>query len=308
MCYSALVESEYTRYLRMTGAEMDLEQFREIFGARAQGQSIRIPRAIERNFDNPKTLLERSIKDSIEQYRASTVAKLETEIFVQKRRLADAERKLAIKPTKSASESKRIAADKIQQMLGRLPLLKTREPHKDDARIFPMHFAPIVVQDGPKRWVRLARYHCRLSGKPASTDRQLPGLYNARRDSMDGYWRPAFGSHHALMLAESFFENVDREGKNIVMHFMPRPAHVMLVACVYSEWSDPKEGRLLSFAAITDEPPPEVAAVGHDRMIVNIKADNIDRWLSPKGQSSSELHAILQDRDAPYYEHEVMAA
>lgn len=308
MCYSAQVKTEYETYLRMTGAEMDLAQFLEIFGARAAGQNIRIPRGFERNFDHPKSPTERAIKDAIDQYRASTTSKLETEIFAQKRRLADAQRKLAVKPTKAAAESQRIATSKIQLALDRLPLLKNSAPHEKDARIFPMSYSPIVIQEGAARWLRLARYHCRLPGKPSSTDRQLPGLYNARRDNIEGYWRPAFGSAHAVMLAESFFENVEREGKNVVLHFMPRPANVMFVACVYSEWSDPKEGKLLSFAAITDEPPAEVAAAGHDRMIINIKQDNLGRWLSPQGVSPAELHAILQDRETPYYEHEVLAA
>jgi len=35
-------------YVRETGAEMDMEQFKEIFGVRMSGPSIRIPRAVER--------------------------------------------------------------------------------------------------------------------------------------------------------------------------------------------------------------------------------------------------------------------
>ena len=65
---------------------------------------------------------------------------------------------------------------------------------------------------------------------------------------------------------------------------------------------------MLSFAAITDEPPAEVAAAGHDRMIINIKPENLDAWLKPAGQSLDDMQRILADRQAPYYEHEVMAA
>jgi putative SOS response-associated peptidase YedK len=83
----------------------------------------------------------------------------------------------------------------------------------------------------------------------------------------------------------------------------------MLIACLYSRWLDPKTGdRLLSFAAITDEPPAEVAAAGHDRMIINLKPENVERWLAPAGQSGVDLQQILAERQAPYYEHEVMAA
>jgi len=72
--------------------------------------------------------------------------------------------------------------------------------------------------------MRLARYHCRKPDEPAFIDRKLPGLYNARRDSLGKYWKGLFGLSHAVMLVDSFFENVDRGGKNQVLHFVPKPA------------------------------------------------------------------------------------
>lgn len=309
MCYSAQIQQAYLTYLKRTGAEMDLDQFLEIFGARVSDTSIRIPRAVERWFDNPGNDKEARIKAFIDQFRGGEIMKLEKEVFTQKKRLADAERTLAAKTTKAATESKRIATSKIEQALTRLERLKAEKPHPAEARIFPLHFAPIVMQVDSKRLIRLARYHCRKPGEPAFIDRKLPGLYNARRDSLGKYWKELFGATHAVMLVESFFENVERDGRNQVLHFIPRPADTMLVACLVSEWRDPRGGApLLSFAAITDEPPPEVAAAGHDRMIVSLKQQNLDAWLAPAGQSLQQLDALLADREAPYYEHEVMAA
>jgi hypothetical protein len=179
MCYSAQIQQAYLAYLKRTGAEMDIDQFVEIFGARVSDTSIRIPRAVERWFENPATDKEARIKASIDQYRAAEIMKLEKEVFAQKKRLADAERTLATKTTKAASESKRIATSKIEQALARLERLKAEKPHPAEARIFPMHFAPIVMQVGGKRMIRLARYHCRKPGEPAFIDRKLPGLYNS---------------------------------------------------------------------------------------------------------------------------------
>lgn len=309
MCYSAQVEAAYREYVKMTGAELDLEQFEEIYGFRISDPSIRIPRAIDRWFDAPQGAAQQRIKSLVDQYRAAMVSKLETEIFTQRRRLADAERKLAAKPTKAATESQRIAKSKADTALNRLPLFKGSQPTALDDRIFPFHYAPIVMQGGGRRVLRLARYHCRQAGKPAAIDRQYPGLYNARRDNLEKFWREQFGQQHALMLVSAFYENVDRGGHNAVLHFVPRPASIMRVACLFSEWIDPKDGRkLLSFAAITDEPPAEVAAAGHNRMIVNLKPEHINTWLTPEGRSREELQAILSDREAPYYEHEVLAA
>lgn len=309
MCYSAQVQQAYLTYLKRTGAEMDLDQFLEIFGARVSDSSIRIPRAVERWFDSPANDKESRIKSCIDQYRSAEISRLEKEIFAQKKRLADAGRALSAKPTKAAAESKRIAGNKIEQALTRLERIKTEKPHPAEARIFPLHYAPIVMQAGDRRVLRLARYHCRKPGELESVDRRLPGLYNARRDSLGKYWRELFGRTHAVMLVESFFENVDREGRNQVLHFVPRPAGTLLIACLASEWRDKEGGApLLSFAAITDEPPPEVAAAGHDRMIVSLRQENLDAWLKPAGRSAQELDALLADRESPYYEHEVMAA
>jgi len=68
-----------------------------------------------------------------------------------------------------------------------------------------------------------------------------------------------------------------------------------------------ERGRLLSFAAITDEPPPEVAEAGHDRCIVQIKPENIDAWLNPDPRSLAACYEILDDRPRPYYEHRLEA-
>jgi putative SOS response-associated peptidase YedK len=310
MCYSAMIKEEYAQYIRATGAEMDLDQFMEIFWwGREQDARRTVPRAVERWFDHPADDRQRRIHDFIAQRRAAQAAAWEQELFAQKKRLADAERKLAVKPTKAASESRRIAGNKIDALLKRLGTLNDPGRRASDGRIFPMNYVPIIVSDGGRKLIRLARYHCRLAGKPASVDTQLPGLYNARRDNLQKYWRSAFGTSHGLMLVESFYENVDAGGRNAVLHFQPRPRQTMFIACLYSVWKDPAGGKeLLSFAAITDDPPPEVAATGHDRMIINIKPENMDAWLNPQGRSNAELQAILSDRQTPYYEHEVLAA
>jgi putative SOS response-associated peptidase YedK len=176
-----------------------------------------------------------------------------------------------------------------------------------DARIFPMSHAPLVMQDGERRVLRLARYHCRPAGHPADVDRRFPGLYNARRDNLGKFWRGQFGRTHGVMLVHSFFENVDRDGRNEILQFVPRPAGPMFVACLYSRWTGSDGRNLLSFAAITDEPPDEVRAAGHDRMIVNLKPENVARWLMPEGRSEAELQQILTERQQPFYEHRIAA-
>jgi len=49
----------------------------------------------------------------------------------------------------------------------------------------------------------------------------------------------------------------------------------MLVACLWSRWSGGGEPDLLSFAAISDERPPEVADAGYDRCIIPINPNTV---------------------------------
>jgi putative SOS response-associated peptidase YedK len=85
----------------------------------------------------------------------------------------------------------------------------------------------------------------------------------------------------------------------VVLEFRPQPRQDMLIACLYSHWQQGGE-ELWSFAAITDDPPPEIAAAGHDRCIIPITEANLDAWLNPDPMRLGAQHAILNDRERPY--------
>jgi putative SOS response-associated peptidase YedK len=310
MCYSARIESKWKRHVREMEARISLSDFHELAELRLKNPSqYRLPRGFDLEFSEEKTTEEFAIKDLIDQYRKDQISKLETEIFAQKKRLADAERKLTVKETKAAAESQRIASTKVKQALGKLALMADDRPHENDYRIFPRNYAPILLMRGEEKVLVPARYLLRQSGKPAFMDDKLSGNYNARRDNLTKFWRKEFGTTHAVMAVESFYENVTGpDGQNQVLHFQPREPGVMLIACLYAQWAHPKTGeKLLSFAAVTDEPPEEVALAGHDRMIIRLTRENVDRWLTPQGRSDEELQAILSERQPAYYEHRVAA-
>lgn len=309
MCFSAQIEESYAKYLRMTGAEMDIDQFMDIFGLRVRNSSVKIPRVVDRWFEHPRTAAELDLRNLLLQHRAARLAELEVDLRKQRDRKSKAEAALKNKATRKASEELRISTDKIESLEKRRPLFEQWMPTALDDRIFPMQYAPIVMLADGKPVIRLARYHCRLAGKPESVDRQYPGLYNARRDNIEKYWSNAFGTSHALMLVKSFYENVDRDGSNAILHFTPQTGDLMLIACVYSVWKDSNGGPdLLSFAAVTDDPPPEVAAAGHDRIIINLSEQAARRWLDPHGVSRADLQGILEDRQRPCYIHTMMVA
>jgi putative SOS response-associated peptidase YedK len=102
--------------------------------------------------------------------------------------------------------------------------------------------------------------------------------------------------------------NAGEQETNVVLQFNPEPPQMMYIACLWSRWTDPKEPELCGFAAITDEPPADVAAAGHDRCIINLKPEHIEVWLKPQGRTTGELQDILSDRAIPVFQHEALQA
>ena len=320
MCYSAEVQEDYRWYIRTFGAKISIADFVHLYTARLADTKIRIAKAMDAAFAQPKTADERAVKALIDEYDASQAAKLEQELFKQKKRLAGAERALKTKATKKAQDDQRIATNKIAWARGKLDDLRRTQLKDKDSRIFPGWYAPVMVMDGGEKVLKPMRYQCRPQGKPAFYDTKYPGTYNARRDNLEGFWKNQFGHTHGIMVVNAFYENVSRhrveqrelapgeKEENIVLEFKPRPRQDMLVACLWSHWKGKAgEPDLLSFAAITDEPPPEIAAAGHDRCIIPIKPENVDAWLNPQASDLASMYAILDDRQRPYYEHRMAA-
>jgi putative SOS response-associated peptidase YedK len=306
--------AEYTRFVRVTNADVSFYDYWKLYGEKKQGSlPIRTPKAMDLAFADPKTDLERDIWQAIVARNQAEAARLEQEIFKQRKRLADAERTLRTKTTKKALEDQRIATTKVAWALEKLADLRRTTPEPRDSRIYPGWHASVLVMENGRRVVKPMRYQCRPAGKPAFYDQKYPGTYNARRDNLEGFWRDLYGYSHGVAIFDAFFENVSRhrvEGRelapgeteqNVILEFRPQPAQPMFVACLWSRWGE-GEDELLSFAAITDEPPAEVAAAGHDRCVIPIKPEHLDAWLDPRADFP-KLRAILDDRERPYYEH-----
>lgn len=310
MCYSAQVYAELKKFTRATGIKMTAKEYIKLYWDQKKSpyaKRPKVPRAMEIEIlnDGPRELAE-----IIRGYDAREMADLEQELFKQKKRVADGERSQQSKETKKARDDVRIGTDKMAKIQARIDTLKRREPKPSDSRMFPGYFVPVLVMESGEYVVKPMRYQCRPAGKPAFYDTKYPGTYNARRDNLEGFWKGEFGHTHGLIIADVFYENVEVDGKNQVLAFTPRDGSPMFIACLWSHWTDPsgQVPDLLSFAAITDEPEPEVAAAGHDRTIINIKPEHVGAWLNPEGRPLSEMYAIFDDKQHPYYEHQVAKA
>jgi putative SOS response-associated peptidase YedK len=307
MCYSAMVWASYGRFVTAFKATISIQDFVRIYLQRSEGQRVLIPKGMDAAFADPRSAEEYQIAGLIDRYNADMATKTAAELFKQKTRLNTATRALQTKVTKKAQEDVRIATAKIDQLLGKLEDLRRTEAKARDSRIFPGTYAPVMFVADGQRVVAPMRYQCRPAGKPANYDTRYPGTYNARRDNLEGFWKGQFGVTHGLVVAQRFYEHVQRDDRDVVLEFSPQGGGDMLVACLWSRWIGADGEELLSWAAITDEPPPEVAAAGHDRCIIPIKPEHVDAWLNPQGRTPADLYAILDDRERPYYEHRLAA-
>lgn len=294
MCYSAMVLADLRKLERKFDAAIDVPAYDALVDMRMQAGRVRIPKAM----DDALVALDGPAAAKVRAWRAQQTEDLLRQMAEQEARLQKAREKLAVRETKAALNDVRVATNKIAQFNSRLQDLARAEPKPRDARIWPGDYCSVALVDG-ERLLRPMRYQCRMPGWTAETEKQYPGTYNARRDNLETSWKRLFGRQHALMVVERFYESVDRDGKAVELEFSPRTQEPMLVPCL---WSYDERDRLYSFAAITDDPEPEVAAAGHDRTILDLKPEHVDAWLNPCGDLK-RMQAIFDDRRHPYYEH-----
>lgn len=331
MCYSALVEADFQSLTRKEPVTVDLAAFEAMFEARLS-MKIDIPKALETNFNVPRDPQERRIRELIETYKSQSAAGYSVDIEKYRKKLADAERRLAKKTSKTGLEDQRKATEGISWCEHKIKDLSRIERKENDSRIYPKWYAPVVVLEGNERVIRPMRYLCRPENMPATLfspeyRREVPfevareGCYNARRDNLERFWRKQFTAKHGYMVIHSFFENVElhkyehreldvangEKSKNLVIHFNPKMPEPMKVACLWSRVERDEGFPLESFAAITDEPPPEVAAAGHDRCLIPLTAPSIESWLRPIDGQFEAMYAALDNRVRPFYEHRLAA-
>jgi putative SOS response-associated peptidase YedK len=135
-------------------------------------------------------------------------------------------------------------------------------------RMWPGQFAPLLIRD-PESGARMivpARYRCRLQGWTKADELEKSGTYNARKDKLHTVWKKVFGYNHGLIVARRFYESVSLHRLQQRELVPGEPKQEMFLACLwrYVPPVDDEEG-FYSFAAITRDPPSEVAAAGHDR-------------------------------------------
>lgn len=127
-------------------------------------------------------------------------------------------------------------------------------------------------------------------------------------------WEPALGHQHGLLFVEKFYEHVQlhdyeqrplgahESAQNITISFYPETAETLQVPVLYTKTPFKNGRQMLSCAIITQEPPPEVLAHGHDRCPIHLAAG--DQFLSAEKPESAlaslsdvkSIHFVASDQ------------
>lgn len=209
MCFSAQAWQDHRKFNRELGATLGIAEYVRLFRQWREGSvTSKFPKALLDAFAEARDCEEARIRQWIEDWKADQTSAVEQELFALKKRLADAERTLQTKITKKAQNDQRIAIDRIGKATQRLKDLRRTSPLPRDSRFFPGNYATVMVAEQGQRMLYPMRYGCRPAGKPDYYDTRYPGTYNARRDNLEGFWKGQFGHTHALIVVETFYENI----------------------------------------------------------------------------------------------------
>ncbi|USD19795.1 SOS response-associated peptidase [Microbulbifer variabilis] len=177
-------------------------------------------------------------------------------------------------------------------------------------RAYPRYFAPGIVCDEGKNWLRPLRYSIRPSNSAWDLSTKY-SLYNARLDRLleAKTWRPLIGHRHGILPFTSFFEWVERKGKKTQIQFIPEGRSLMWAPILWDYWTSPgKEVGHFSCTLITDDPAPEVEAAGHDRSPIFLDADYMEAWLDAESGSAEGWQEFLKGhRETVAYRHSLAA-
>lgn len=305
MCYSTLIEADLKKLGMRFNSVVNWLSVGEAYSLRDKYKVAHIPAALDTYIiQNAETRAQKQMAAMAKAHYQREIGRLiEKKAKYEQDCLEFAEK---IKKGSKAKDLSGKLARREQSVLklGQQIASYNSIADKGSGRIFPGYYAPAIIAGKSGREVQLMRYHILpKSGQELPTFKY--NLFNARRDRLlaSKIWRPLFGHQHAILPFYRFYENVDDGfGGNQVIYFETGEHELMWSAAIYEKVKI-KEGFMASLAAITDEPPPEVLAAGHDRCPIFLQESLFDQWLLPDKLSSQELLALLDAKTPVHFVH-----
>jgi putative SOS response-associated peptidase YedK len=184
---------------------------------------------------------------------------------------------------------------------------KYKYVYPEDQRVFSKVWTPIICEVRGVREIRPMRYqllphfceeeiYTRMDEKTGKKV-EVKNTFNARLDSLSTAraWQKPFMRFHAMLPVKKFYEWVPKGNFKGLISFYPENEDYMLIPCLYDNWYSQDKSKIIqSFAIITDEPRPEVLAMGHDRTPISLDEDKLDEWLRPHLSDQATIYQILQ--------------
>lgn len=306
MCYSTMIEADLRKLERRFDAVIDWDNIAEAFSLRDNYKMASIPSAIDSYIiQTATTALEKKLAKAARAHYQTEIKKFSTKLIKYENDVLEFEKKIAkgskAKGLKESLEKRRASVEWLRDKITHYQEIEERGA----ARIFPQFYAPVIIQEEKCRAIKLMRYHV----LPASGKELIPfkyNLFNARRDNLmsSKIWKPLFGAKHTIYPFYRFYESVEGEnGQSRIIYFEQQSKELMWSAALF-EMSKIKEGLLYSFAAITDEPPSEVATTGHDRCPIFLDEQSVTSWLNPRNYSPMDLFNLLDSKTPTLFLHQ----
>ena len=174
----------------------------------------------------------------------------------------------------------------------------------DNPRIYPLYFAPIVVNNKGQNKIIPMRYRLRPNGSLNEVPTKY-NLFNARLDSLQSRktWKHLFTKNHGALCMRGFFEWVkDAEGQKKVIRFEASDDSYLITPVLYDIWvAENKSEAFASFAIITTDPTEEILTAGHDRAPITMSTSQTQSWL--KANNAQKSLEILNNPKAIRYVH-----
>lgn len=295
-----MIKADLKRQARLFRSRADYDAFLQLYMQRLKDPALKIPVGLDRYFVLSQDPEEKKLAPLARQFHEEEKGRIRDEIKATEKELKELS---AGKPSAAAKKKIDVRERRLEKLGRKLDFDFDRISPLDE-RIYPGYFAPVILSREGERTLVPMRYRVR---RPDGGEVPYQyNVFNARRDSLQSAatWKPLFTRTHAIFPFTKFFEWVEREGEKHEISFVPEERAMMWAASLYSA---PRGGGYLSFAMVTDEPPPEVAEAGHDRCPIFLDSNLLDDWLTPAGKSPEHLLGLLDHKEKTFYNHSLVA-
>lgn len=306
MCYSVMVETDLKQLGLDFDAVFDLPHFTGLLEQRLSGvPNLKIPRAVEANFLQPKNAAEKKVANLISDWHRLELNELDQKLEVQAGKILELKKKLELKETKTHRQKMETTirvSERIKGLAGHLQ----GSIRPTDALVHQYTYAPLIVSEEGRNVIRLFRYQIRPRWANQEPDRKI-NMFNARLDALENRksWEPLFMHRHGAIVLKGFYEWVPApdSGKTTVINFFPKGRKPMWVPALHEHWAGHENEAIDSFAILTNNPPPEVEIMGHDRCPIHPDWSFMPDWLNPKRCTREYIYGELKKASGIIFEH-----